>query len=928
MSTKQLYEKTSEGMKEVNPLVAIEDIYSKLSDTPLEALVSLYNHVKCEWKGSVADTRRTVPLFLRRSGLFITYNNGTKYITEFFSAGTDQITTEGWVKDSNWTSVPDEDYISAGVKPGVGSIGYEQLNDNLKQLFREKVNVTNYPDDEDIVSVDNMLKLKDREVDTANFQSKGYVILRKNLCLVNGVIKNILTQDMINKANTIYEIRYDFDLNGITINVPDDCTLKFKGGSLCDGTINENYTEIVANDAIIFKNIKLTGTSRTKEFKCTWFGIVTNIDVTDIINDATLNIKNVGGGALLFGSGQYKIYNSVLIRDNVSMIGQEYHNNAYYRNDTTFEGFVKDTSYYWMFDTDIVDKEIATRRPYNYFYNVLTANDTNSKNKQIFIKNINLFSYCSDSINSEIYGGLRLLHCVNITLDNICVANTKVGMYISSTWNTSIGRLELNTNLYGAVFGIECTNVNIDVLSCVRRSPDYEYSDKDLFDSVYLNNQYMTNKYLTGGIISYNANIQINNADIEGWHFVGYLIASIININLIYYENIVNYLFYFRSVILNINSQCGAQYVNSRKLLNKALYFDSRGSSYVRLYGEYYGDNSFDVNDTESKLIIGNTYPFKHGVYYPITYDNSSNNVYYDFPSNYIFVSNNGDNKNLGFSKFNPITFKEAINRINSDNSYKNKTIYLLSDVTSDCSIHNDVTILCNNYNIFSYTYITGVIVTLIKLNISTTNTIISIRSNSTLKLVDPNISNSFISIDGYGNTLLIYGDNLNDLTINDLFHNSYSNQKQGDIAVYVNDSRKNLNKITNEKVSSIDNKSLYQRGDIVYDEYDNAYIWNGISLKEYICRPYNKIGSSNQRPTKPIVGAMFKNTASNKWEIYNGITWEDCNGNPAESKKQGRTSERPTNIEIGYIYKDTTLNKLIVWNGDAWVNMDGTALA
>lgn len=236
MSTKQLYEKTSEGMKEVSPLVSIEDIYSKLSDTPLEALVSLFNHVKCEWKGSVSDTRRTVPLFLRRSGLFITYNNGTKYITEFFSAGTDQITTEGWVKDSNWTSVPDEDYISAGVKPGVGTIGYEQLNDNLKQLFREKVNVTNFPDDEDIASVDNMLKLKDREADAAKFQSKGYVILRKNLRLVNGVVKNILTQNMINKPNTIYEIRYDFDLNGMLLV---DRNIEFvdNGGSLLNGKI-------------------------------------------------------------------------------------------------------------------------------------------------------------------------------------------------------------------------------------------------------------------------------------------------------------------------------------------------------------------------------------------------------------------------------------------------------------------------------------------------------------------------------------------------------------------------------------------------------------------------------------------------------------------------------------------------------------------
>lgn len=256
MSTKQLYEKTSEGMKEVSPLVVIEDIYSKLSDTPLEALVALYNHVKCEWKGSVADTRRTVPLFLRRSGLFITYNNGTKYITEFFSAGTDQITTENWIKDSNWTPIPDEDYISAGVKPGFGTIGYEQFSDNLKQLFREKVNVTNFPDDEDIASVDNMLKFKDREADAANFQSKGYVILRKNLRLVNGVIKNILTQNMINKPNTTYEIRYDFDLNGAEITIPEDCVLDFQGGSIVNGTVTLNNTKVLPNGCVISDYIK------------------------------------------------------------------------------------------------------------------------------------------------------------------------------------------------------------------------------------------------------------------------------------------------------------------------------------------------------------------------------------------------------------------------------------------------------------------------------------------------------------------------------------------------------------------------------------------------------------------------------------------------------------------------------------------------
>lgn len=50
---------------------------------------------------------------------------------------------------------------------------------------------------------------------------------------------------MINQPNTIYEIRYDFDANGETINIPENCTLKFKGGSLNNGSINLNYCHII-----------------------------------------------------------------------------------------------------------------------------------------------------------------------------------------------------------------------------------------------------------------------------------------------------------------------------------------------------------------------------------------------------------------------------------------------------------------------------------------------------------------------------------------------------------------------------------------------------------------------------------------------------------------------------------------------------------
>ena len=423
MSTKQLYEKTSEGMKEVSPLVAIEDIYSKLSDTPLEALVSLYNHVKCEWKGSVADTRRTVPLFLRRSGLFITYNNGTKYITEFFSAGTNQITTEGWVKDSNWTPVPDEDYISARVKPGVGTIGYEQLNDNLKKLFREKVSITNLPDDEDIASVDNMLKLKDREANVANFQSKGYVILRKNLCLVNGVIKNILTQNMINKPNTIYEIRYDYDLHNATINLPQNCILKFCGGSLNNGKLNGNNSIIEASPIRIFgKDIEISGTFVNSMNYAEWFDL-----------DYEKTLLSFYGIDFI---GNYIISKKITADTGTHRIYLNFHPQSKITVDSTFVGD-------YLFDIKNSDlSDSATRSDFN---GVSGQGEIDLSERCGLIsftasnKISNLVAKGTDFFNlTNVYHAGKSIDTINPTYDSNTVVNTAIIKVVSSSKFTNV----------------------------------------------------------------------------------------------------------------------------------------------------------------------------------------------------------------------------------------------------------------------------------------------------------------------------------------------------------------------------------------------------------------------------------------------------------------------------------------------------------
>lgn len=87
-------------------------------------------------------------------------------------------------------------------------------------------------DDEDLVSVDkgenlSVLKFADRPFSPDRFSGKGYKILRRNI--IDG--KNILTQEMINQPDTIYEIRYDFDLDGAEISIPEGCILKFNGGA-------------------------------------------------------------------------------------------------------------------------------------------------------------------------------------------------------------------------------------------------------------------------------------------------------------------------------------------------------------------------------------------------------------------------------------------------------------------------------------------------------------------------------------------------------------------------------------------------------------------------------------------------------------------------------------------------------------------------
>ena len=59
-------------------------------------------------------------------------------------------------------------------------------------------------------------------------------------------LRNIITPIMMNQPNTIYEIRYDFDMDGNIIEIKEGCTLYFNSGSISNGVLlSNNKTKVI-----------------------------------------------------------------------------------------------------------------------------------------------------------------------------------------------------------------------------------------------------------------------------------------------------------------------------------------------------------------------------------------------------------------------------------------------------------------------------------------------------------------------------------------------------------------------------------------------------------------------------------------------------------------------------------------------------------
>ena len=165
--------------------------------------------------------------------------------------------------------------------------------------------VTNAADG-DLTTVNNLLKFRDRP---AGDGAKGYVILRQNKTFAEQVVDE----------NTIYEIRYNFDLDEESVTVPSECLLKFNGGKLSNGTVVGTNTVIQADAVKIFdSDLTVSGTWRLDKAYPEWFGAEANesTDCTSAIQKCidAFNIVNLNRGV-------YKTTGTIFVKDRTCIAG-------------------------------------------------------------------------------------------------------------------------------------------------------------------------------------------------------------------------------------------------------------------------------------------------------------------------------------------------------------------------------------------------------------------------------------------------------------------------------------------------------------------------------------------------------------------------------------------------------------------------------
>lgn len=768
------------------------------------------------------------------------------------------------------------------------------------------------------------LILGNRPYEPTEFSGKGYKVLEKNIQTVDGVKKNILTAVMINQPNTIYEIRYDFDLNGETIEMQEGCTLKFNGGSLSNGKVVGNDTIIESSPIQIFKNISILGTWNCISYS-EWFDniqsifdkstftnirfvntyvlkepiiisrdninidgggkfITENTNVFRISNCSNINISSLSFSALAASDSAIfcKVVNNIKITkcscENINLFSSASGTNDDY-NTTTKENS----------NNYIV---IANNSGIN-----TNSKITNQAIRLIFVNNFSVVGNNFDGYYNGVlaWGGDCAHVCQTLSEDRKCkdgiIANNVFTNCLSAgIWTGCAQRVTLTNNLVTS--NMESSQEGLDA----------EGSIDILFDGNIVRG-FSSGCCLFGNV----DNIIFKNNDIELNSNEGYILQyESMNITDITKKNGIVKLEGNR--IFSTSTKWFYYTGKALICINNTLYNPVDNSGLSGGYG-YFCNNHviYNVNWSQRKGMLRTMYLRSiDGVnenFYKVTgneFLSECDDIDY-YPM--LLTAQDLENTSLSISNNKFFNFQECLRAFSDslvktyiafeNNIFDNKTKY---PITSAVELPN--TVLLWNDNTFTTSEP-------IEMKLFANLVNLFIRKGSRIALYEND--------EGYTSDVMV----------------AMKDGKLVDKSIYNRNVLQTIPRMVS-KTSELPSLIYSERGMTIFDaSTNNILIWNGTSWRKNgggsTDKPYGNDVNLQNEPT----GSMFFRTDLHK-PIFNDKErgyYVDSNGNRFDLSREGASSNRPSNVNFGFIYKDTTLGKLIIWDGSSWVNMDGTAL-
>lgn len=750
-------------------------------------------------------------------------------------------------------------------------------------------------------------------------------------------LRNILTQDMINLPNTIYEVRYDFDLNGETIEMQEGCTLKFEGGMLKNGTITFNDTKIINNlfthiDSSLSYNVKFKNDK--SEICVDDFGADPNcINLsTEAINKAIQYCSYNKITRPIRFYGKYLIDDAIMLESNITLSGN---------NSELYWNKLKGSK---VFGTDLFNKDgyknitikgfkVDCDNAWTYIYE--DGKDKSVPRGVFALSNIDGLKIldCKRTYPSSIQP-VWLFDCSNVIIEGCQFIRTLTaeqaqgesnGIWISNG-NKAIENIEIR-NCYIKGYRDGC----IEIYMMRGIADDWSTTDFSPVKNVNIHDN-----HLIGG--SYAITMGIAGLNNDG-SLKSYIENTIVSNNII--ED--------SSIIYRINCK------GSHIVKNNTFIYNTYSSSpiFAINFDHYEGSRLGTV------LISGN-----HG------YGECVNGVMNIGKCNKLIVCDNTFNNRYSASDSavelrGPVAFGAYF----TNNYFKGNTVFNLKNSIAKTPIQ-----LINNYlggyqcislqdtgnpyilKLFNNYINCELVVT--KSSSASVDTS-SVFSNNLIGAGFENIWNTHMfSIKGAGVNQVITKSGYSYMTNGNKPDKVYEGYgfviaNQNGYGGFVLGTSQNLPMIINKgaaltlRGTNLPSEGLGTKvrmlGNIesaptdVLKEENKGYIYYDTNKKctiEWDGNKWvpvdNKTGTTEERPTfntteAPIYkGMQYYDRTLNRPIWWNGSSWVDKDGNPADAKKQGTTEQRPSSVQIGYIYKDTTLNKLIIWNGTAWVNLDG----